>query len=365
MKKKFWMPVLAVVLSLPLMLFAACVETPAPGPGPNDDPETEEPSMDDYNLIDYTADYGYFGYNQCFKASNTMTFRPSRGLQIYEAEQATLGGDAAPWGEALDRVGWLTENSSVTYNIESTQDCTALVVLNTSTSTDDWDGAPADDWMTVTVNGTKADTSDCWIYGTGALESYYANNVCEIEMKKGSNIVAITSLADQAFNLDWMVLMPKISQIEYSPVAYDGTQTVRIEAEDANGQLCDCVISDLAGFSGGKVIDWTAATTRVEFLVDAAEDCTVNLVLKANFGGQVKALENRINVDISDDFDVQYLDLSGIEVDLHDDVEWWTYTEDSYDLGTVTLKKGTNSIRISAIIDVFNLDCIDLVPVAA
>lgn len=359
MNKKILTSLMALMLVVPCMGIASCGDTPSSSSSSSEVTENHGPNVDDYNTKEYWADYGDFAYSACFKATELGDFKATRGWHIYEADQAILGGDAAIFGKDSDRVGYLTTDSTVTFVLTASQACDALMVLNIATALDDWDGAPASEMMSITVNGQAADISDCWVYGTGAPEYYTPNQMGELSLQEGENTIVITALKDEAFYLDWMALTAKISDIIYTPANYTG-EVLRMEAEEANGRIDACKIGSLDGFSSGKILEWTEPTTKVEFIVSVQETCTVNLKLQANFGGQVDMLENRLNIDVNDD----YLDLSGITVDLHDDNGWWGYPEDVYDLGNITLKAGENRILISAIIGVFNVDYIEISPIA-
>ena len=360
MNKKFLTSLMAFMLVVPCVGLAGCGNPSENNSSSSSEPiENLGPSMDDYNTKEYWMEYGDFAYGACFKATELGDFKAARGWHIYEADQAILGGDAAIYGKDNDRVGYLTTNSTVTFSITADQDIDVFMVLNIATATDDWDGAPATDMMSITVNGQAADISDCWVYGTGLPESYTPNNMCEVALQEGENTIVIKALKDEVFYLDWMALTGKIDDINYASVNYTG-EVLRMEAEEANGRIDACKIGYLDGFSGGKILEWTEPTTKVEFIVTVKETCTVNLKLQANFGGQVDMLDNRLNIDVNDN----YLDLSGIAVDLHDVNGWWNYPEDIYDLGNITLQAGENRILISAIIGVFNIDYIEISPIA-
>ena len=347
-KKLLCLFALLMTLALSVCLFASCddgEEEISGGSGGWDEGwggddwgdgsyEEYDPSQS-YNQIDYSLEYVSYGSVGRVDGSDVMTFDPHQGVFRYEAERATLTGDARVEDS---HVGYL-DNATVTFNIDASEDCTVLLVASFSTAEESAYGHHFQDQYTLTVNGNDVDTGDCWIKKTAGWTTFTENAVGTFDLTAGENAIEFASAVGQS-NFDYILLVP---QNDVPMPAFTYSDGMRLQAEET--RLEDCKIE----YSGEeKIVSWTNAQTSLEFTLNAAaateSEFAVNAVIGTGDDGSLSLnAAERMTLTVNG----QAVDLSAVTLSGSSAENWWegSYTENS--LGTISLQSGENVIRVT------------------
>lgn len=164
-----------------------------------------------YDTIDYTLEFNKGTYNTYVVQHGEMYFNSYAGSHIYEAEQGQISeaiqfeNDNSFSNSTI--VAYFDSGESVTFLIEADIEIKVLVTLALATGDGNTVGAPADDYLSVTLNERNyVDASDCYIHPTGGWKSFREYNIGVMTLEKGLNYVTVDSYG--GINFDYMVLTP-------------------------------------------------------------------------------------------------------------------------------------------------------------
>lgn len=313
--------------------------------------EEEEEDVQEYNTINYQSEFGRFFYEEYFMASNSMTFNPKYRATIYEAEQGQLSDNIQiEYNDGFSKgaiVSYFDAGESVSFLIESTMECKVLFKLALATGNDDTEGAPADEYLSITINNNNfVDMSDCYIDATGGWTSFDEFQVGTCVLEKGLNYIDIFSFG--GINFDYLVLIPAKSTYSSPNYQYNGSP---LEVKASDSYLMSCQLDSTFTFA-----EWTNTSTTILFYISADHDDSLcELYININFGINSYSYSSILGERISIAVNGEELDTSNISIHPHSEQEqWWNYEYEHIYLGQVSLYEGKNDIEITSLGDCYN-----------
>ena len=316
--------------------------------------EDYDPSQN-YNKIDWSKDYPGLKSEKVYDLTTKMQFVASKHVQVYQAENAALTGQAHS-NEGGYYVGSL-DNATVTFSINAEEDCDVLLIGNFAVDKGSQRGYSFNEVFSLKHNDEIVDTSDCWLLPTLSWTTFKENCVAELHLTKGVNTIVFSSAVGRT-NFDYIKLVPKgelSNEIpEFSVIDYVPGLVIQAEgAEYSNASLETTA-------AGRVVVAKIQDGCSIKFTVRSDVEQTVELMMEA-----LIRVEGEYSANASERFTIKVngkeLDLSGIVLNgvQTGSTDWWnlSYTINSF--GEITLEEGINTIEIHPSMEM-NIDFIKL-----
>ncbi|MBO5327827.1 MAG: hypothetical protein J6B04_01485 [Clostridia bacterium] len=282
----------------------------------------------------------------------------SMGLKL-EAEELDYAG-ASVYNQGSG--GILGSTSSATFvsaYVEANEETKVQFVLNGLFRVDDGSfPANAAQRFTLKLNGNEVDLSGASLNGIGDQDTWYKepysnNKLAEITLNKGTNLIEF-SLKTGEINLDYFKLLPLGMDLDADIItSYDNVYTdgVKVQLEDT--KFTGATVQKAGS---GRILGITSGSTNVEFVLEAEEETTVEVVLYGLI---------RVDADYSEIAGRRFgLTVNDVAVDLSagiltgsDNLEqWWLGNYANSTLGVIKLLEGKNVIKLSLKTGEINLD---------
>ena len=271
-------------------------------------------------------------------------YSPNGYTLRYEAEDAKLSQKAVTDESFVASKGKVVKNGGVgteiEYNLNSYKETQTYLSVQL-----DYTGENVRlcDLFAVYVNRTPIGVNDCVV--TQGYKEFYVGSV---EFKAGNNEIEIYSLTDKSYALDYITL--------YNRESPQNGAELRYEAEKA--RLLNGVITWDKNASEGKIVACNnAPSVEMEFKMQALENVSVDFIISlSNQSNANKALKEYCTIIVNG----KALDLSQLYIFATDKNGFFM----EYNLGSISLQKGMNTVKIIGGSFGFYMDYIKFVSVA-
>lgn len=294
-------------------------------------------------------DYPTYNYDDYVNRSELKTYDETSGAQLYEAESATLSGNAQVseniHASNQQIVTNLRTGSTLSFDVTSTKESKAKLVFSLSYVTKLSRDILASSLFTIAVNNENMNITSKVSTNYNSYD-FSENAIGLIDLNRGLNHLEITSLTN-IYNFDYMLLVsPKEKTSQENTIGYQKTSFASKERKqvfEAENQrdIEGGVILDEDSASNQRSVYFSSLGDTLTYHIIADEETDSSLYIQTKKGNG--SFSYSLTVNEEEDF-------------VSNGNEYYS----EYQYGMIHLKKGRNDIVFENFGDEFYLDFISL-----